>query len=153
MRLNEPKHSNSVFAFNYYFLFGYNLSHNSAKYANYFCRCVELNPANYTVWQYRRALLKALKIDLNKEFDYIAEVIEDNPKNYQVWHHRRTLVEWTNDASRELDFTAQMLDEESKNYHAWQHRHWVVETFGLFRTQELDFSAALMLEDMRNNSA
>ncbi|VDN17590.1 unnamed protein product, partial [Gongylonema pulchrum] len=125
----------------------------SMRAFNLTTRCVELNPANYTVWQYRRALLKALKIDLNKEFDYIAEVIEDNPKNYQVWHHRRTLVEWTNDASRELDFTAQMLDEESKNYHAWQHRHWVVETFGLFRTQELDFSAALMLEDMRNNSA
>uniref|UniRef100_A0A915PNF0 Protein farnesyltransferase/geranylgeranyltransferase type-1 subunit alpha n=1 Tax=Setaria digitata TaxID=48799 RepID=A0A915PNF0_9BILA len=108
-------------------------------------KCIDLNPANYTLWQYRRALLKALNKDLNEEFHFIAEIIEDNPKNYQV--------EWTNDPSRELDFTARMIEDEAKNYHSWQHRQWVVEKFKLFGQQELDYSAGLLMEDMRNNSA
>ncbi|KAL3994099.1 Protein prenyltransferase alpha subunit repeat family protein [Acanthocheilonema viteae] len=125
----------------------------SERAFNLTAKCIDLNPANYTVWQYRRSLLKALNKDLNKEFNFIAEVIEENPKNYQVWHHRRTLVEWTNDASRELDFTARMIEDEAKNYHSWQHRQWVIEKFKLFSQQELDYSAGLLIEDMRNNSA
>lgn len=46
-----------------------------------------------------------------------------------------------------------MIEDESKNYHAWQHRQWVVEKFNLFSQQELDYSAGLIIEDMRNNSA
>uniref|UniRef100_A0A0R3S1G7 Protein farnesyltransferase/geranylgeranyltransferase type-1 subunit alpha n=1 Tax=Elaeophora elaphi TaxID=1147741 RepID=A0A0R3S1G7_9BILA len=125
----------------------------SERAFNLTLKCIDLNPANYTLWQYRRSLLKALNKDLNEEFNFIAEVIEENPKNYQVWHHRRTLVEWTNDASRELDFTARMIEDEAKNYHSWQHRQWVVEKFNLFSQQELDYSAGLLIEDMRNNSA
>ena len=44
----------------------------------------ELNPANYTVWCYRRQILYRLESDLNKELTFIGEMIKENPKNYQV---------------------------------------------------------------------
>ncbi|PIO66047.1 protein prenyltransferase alpha subunit repeat-containing domain protein [Teladorsagia circumcincta] len=47
--------------------------------------CIQLNPANYTLWQFRRELLKKLGIDLRKELKYLDDVIMQTPKNYQVW--------------------------------------------------------------------
>ncbi|KOB67627.1 Farnesyltransferase/geranylgeranyltransferase type I alpha subunit [Operophtera brumata] len=89
---------------------------------------VELNPANYTVWQYRRDILKALGGDLMSELDYMEAVIKQSPKNYQ-------------DPSRELELTGDALLHDPKNYHAWQHRQWAMKTFGL------------LTDDVRNNSA
>lgn len=113
---------------------------------------VEFNSANYTVWQYRRDLLKALGTDLRSELDYVECVIKQSPKNYQVWHHRRVLVEWLQDPSHELDLTGDALIQDPKNYHAWQHRQWAIKTFGLYE-KEMDFVDSLIIEDVRNNSA
>ena len=44
----------------------------------------EQNPANYTVWCYRRQILKHLGSDLDEELRFIGEMIKRNPKNYQV---------------------------------------------------------------------
>ncbi|KAJ0183296.1 hypothetical protein K1T71_001272 [Dendrolimus kikuchii] len=113
---------------------------------------VELNPANYTVWQYRRDLLKALGTDLRPELDYVEAIIKNSSKNYQVWHHRRVLVEWLQDPSLELGLTGDALLQDPKNYHAWQHRQWAIKTFGLY-DKEMDFVDNLISEDVRNNSA
>ena len=40
---------------------------------------VDMNPANYTAWEFRRRCLKALKLDLQK-VQYTQEMAEDNPK-------------------------------------------------------------------------
>ncbi|XP_045450044.1 protein farnesyltransferase/geranylgeranyltransferase type-1 subunit alpha-like [Melitaea cinxia] len=113
---------------------------------------VEFNPANYTVWQYRRDLLQALGTDLTSELAYVESVIKQSPKNYQVWHHRRVLIEWLQDPSLELEVTGDALQQDPKNYHAWQHRQWTIKTFGLF-DKEMDFVDHLINEDIRNNSA
>ncbi|KAF7994629.1 hypothetical protein HCN44_004101 [Aphidius gifuensis] len=114
--------------------------------------CIWLNPANYTVWQYRRDILKTLGKDLQEELRYVDTMIESNSKNYQVWHHRKAIVELLQDASQELDFTASILRKDAKNYHCWQHRQWCIQTFRLF-DKELDYIEELLQDDIRNNSA
>ena len=52
-------------------------------------KAAKLNPANYTVWYYRRKLLRDLQKDLNGELSFLDEIIEAHPKNYQVWFHRQ----------------------------------------------------------------
>lgn len=91
--------------------------------------CIWLNAANYTVWQYRREILKELGVDLQDELKFTEVMIKCNFKNYQVWHHRKVIVEWMQDPSAELEFISAILEKDEKNYHAWQYRQWVVSTF------------------------
>lgn len=111
-----------------------------------------LNPANYTVWYYRRLLIKELDLSLNDELTFITTTIRSNPKNYQVWQHRRNIIELLNDPSQELQFTEQILKKDSKNYHAWQYRQSVIKQFKLWQN-ELEFIDYLISKDIRNNSA
>lgn len=117
--------------------------------------CIRLNPANYTVWQYRRACLTELGSDLKKEMRYLNDIIQESSKNYQVWHHRRFIVEKMGESAvhDELRFCSEVIREEEKNYHAWQHRQWVVRTFKVSLDDELTFALKMLLIDSRNNSA
>ncbi|KAI9996811.1 hypothetical protein PInf_000073 [Phytophthora infestans] len=113
---------------------------------------IDANPANYTVWYFRRRVLEALGSDLREELQFTADMAIQHPKNYQIWHHRREICTMLHDASEEKEFCALAIDGDSKNYHAWAHRQWAVKIFGLW-DGELQFVDKMLLEDVRNNSA
>lgn len=115
---------------------------------------ISVNPANYTVWHFRRQVLEALGADLTEELEFTEGVAKRNAKNYQLWHHRRWVAEklGPDAASRELEFTRKIFCLDAKNYHAWSHRQWVLQALGGWE-DELDYCAQLLKEDVFNNSA
>lgn len=117
-------------------------------------KAVEMNPANYTAWYFRRKILRSLGSDLGEEVNFIGKVIQKSTKNYQVWYHRRCIVDEWNNVSKEMEFVAEILQEDAKNYHAWSHRQWCISRFEeLVSPKELVYIDQLLEEDVRNNSA
>lgn len=114
--------------------------------------CIELQRSNFSVWYFRRRILKKFRHHLKDELKFVAKVIEDEPKNYQVWHHRKAIVEWLQDGSHDKQLTGSVLVIDSKNYHAWQHRQWVIKEFKLW-DGEIEYTDTHLAMDARNNSA
>ncbi|KAG8909768.1 hypothetical protein FRC02_007588, partial [Tulasnella sp. 418] len=52
---------------------------------------VRMNPAHYSVWQYRYQTLLRTNSSLEDELKLMDKIASQNLKNYQVWHHRRLL--------------------------------------------------------------
>ncbi len=102
--------------------------------------CLRYNPANYTVWWYRRQIISTLsKQESNADDNNINDIITkhnswtyydleriqndldlasnlggSNPKNYQVWYHRRSLLEYTFETSNGNDDNIQIARDELK---------------------------------------
>ncbi|KAG8865619.1 CAAX geranylgeranyltransferase alpha subunit [Serendipita sp. 405] len=55
-------------------------------------RIIRMNPAHYSVWQYRYETLMALNSSLEKEIRLMDELALAHMKFYQVWHHRKLLM-------------------------------------------------------------
>lgn len=126
---------------------------------------ISMNPAHYTVWLYRFAIVRALAIPIPEEIDWLNAVSLANLKNYQIWHHRRTVLDHYYPsiaaapekvaalATSEQDFLEQILAADTKNYHVWSYRQYMVPKLHVFGDTELAAAAELIDEDVRNNSA
>jgi protein farnesyltransferase/geranylgeranyltransferase type-1 subunit alpha len=124
--------------------------------------CLQLNPANYSVWHFRRLCLRAVGLTeerVYQDLDLAADLGGSNPKNYQIAFHRRALLEALGldegRARRELQYIAGVLEEDGKNYHMWSSRQWIIRTVDSDRlwSDELDYVNELIVRDCRNNSA
>ena len=143
--------------------------------------CLQFNPANYTVWYYRRQCLQlqlkratsqeaeaVLSNILDEEMALAAMLGGDNPKNYQIWYHRRALLELLMSMAtstpngplidmyggKELAYIHSVILSDGKNYHAWSQRQWVVQTMLADAWQsEITYTDSLIRQDPRNNSA
>lgn len=115
---------------------------------------IALNPANYTVWHFRRLVLEALSSNLLEELEFVNANAEGNHKNYQIWHHRRWVVQKLGKDAvyQELEFTEGALADDPKNYHAWSHRQWLLQELDDW-SWELDYCSTLLKIDSANNSA
>ena len=115
---------------------------------------LNINPAHYTVWEFRRQSLVALQKNLMAELDFVDAFTDGNPKNYQIWYHRRALALLIGPvaADREKEFTELVFDEDAKNYHAWAHRQSIVSAFSSWEG-ELELAERFIAADLRNNSA
>ncbi|KDN50082.1 hypothetical protein RSAG8_01418, partial [Rhizoctonia solani AG-8 WAC10335] len=116
---------------------------------------VNLNPAHYSVWQYRWDTLLALNLPLEDELEWSDEVVKKFIKNYQGWHHRRLLISKLRKPLPELSFISAALQQDAKNYHTWAYRQWLLAEFNLpeLWAGELGYIEELLDEDFRNNSA
>ncbi|VDP35404.1 unnamed protein product [Heligmosomoides polygyrus] len=124
--------------------------------------CIQLNPANYTLWQFRRELLKKLQIDLSKELKYLDDVIMQSPKNYQVWQSILRQFVFVGDSvdkavDAELAFTAKLIFEDARNNSAWNNRYFVLQSTGRINDpkifdSEISFTKRF-IERMPNNES
>ncbi|WWC90667.1 uncharacterized protein L201_005603 [Kwoniella dendrophila CBS 6074] len=123
---------------------------------------IRLNPAHYTVWQYRMATLLALNKDLEEELQLMNEFAIQNLKSYQVWHHRLLLLTHISpkDPSFEIEYIHQSLLPDPKNYHTWAYLHWLYSHFYTLDRisnqqwqNELKWCEEMLRVDGRNNSA
>jgi len=122
--------------------------------------CIKQNPANYTVWEYRRNNIINLNLDISKELEFTKKVMGNNPKNYQMWHHRASLIKTKEkitaaDIQKEINVINHVLANDCKNYHAWQHRISLLKDYSetINIDNEVLYTKKLIDENYRNNSA
>ncbi|KAL3313364.1 hypothetical protein Ciccas_008034, partial [Cichlidogyrus casuarinus] len=127
-------------------------------------QAIDLNPANYTTWDYRRNIIGSIGYDLGPEKEFISEMVMNNPKNYQVWFHRQWVltkeleqdssdIALTKQAKSELEFLKEIFEDDSKNYHAWQYFRWMCSKLNISPTKQLEYVGVLLVSDIYNNSA
>ncbi|KAI5867301.1 protein prenylyltransferase [Durotheca rogersii] len=135
-------------------------------------RCLRLtediiakNPAHYTVWLYRFAIIQHLNISIPDEIEWLNDVSLNYIKNYQIWNHRQLLMDHyyptiatsASDvaalAESERAFMTRMLALDAKNYHVWTFRQYLVRKLGMWGDVERQSTESLIHLDVRNNSA
>ncbi|EMR09839.1 hypothetical protein PNEG_02020 [Pneumocystis murina B123] len=127
---------------------------------------------NYTIWNYRRDILKngvllhteydktIIQNIISKELQFLNELIKKYPKIYNIWSHRKWCFEnapfpiW----EQEKAFLDLILTKDSKNFHAWNYRQYIIpmlekQNKTSYVKNELDYTTSVLKDNFSNFSA
>lgn len=129
---------------------------------------LRLNPEFNTVWNYRRAIILAIKKDLdlqfwNNELVLSMELLKDYPKNYWIWSYRVwTLINYPESPlviwQGELKIVNKFLEMDQRNYHCWHYRrilltHIEKSTGETNHKDQFEYTTTKINKDISNFSA
>lgn len=104
-------------------------------------RALEANPDEYTLWSFRREVLKAkcqsfsvIDDEWKSELALTTRALQRHPKAYPAWQHRLWLLAdelvtakiskalWESSLKEEQMLSVLMLSKDGRNFHGWAHR-------------------------------
>jgi protein farnesyltransferase/geranylgeranyltransferase type-1 subunit alpha len=117
---------------------------------------IEMNPANYTVWHFRRCATKPENFEVHSSPIVTLPMILCRPTDqFSFLCSIRLCIQVLKDQidlRHELEFVTDVALENPKNYQIWHHRRCVVELLQ-DSSAELEFSAELIEDDSKNYHA
>ncbi|KAL8736421.1 MAG: hypothetical protein Q9166_000213 [cf. Caloplaca sp. 2 TL-2023] len=139
-------------------------------------RLLEINPEYYTVWNYRRLLLRSFfgeantstpdtndttRLDLVRQYvtedlNFLLPLLRKYPKCYWIWNYRLWLLAEAQRLlspnvvyqlwQKELGLVSKMLSLDSRNFHGWGYRRKVVSALEEL-SLEMNMTSTSMTED------
>jgi len=93
-----------------------------------------VNPDPLMLWNHRRDIIQATKLDIETELRVTQAALQNNPKAYGAWFHRKwSIVDYllndnasTEILDNELKLTESFLQRDERNFHCWNYRRFVV---------------------------
>ncbi|CAN6673189.1 geranylgeranyl transferase type-2 subunit alpha [Trichomonascus vanleenenianus] len=127
------------------------------------------NPETYSVWNYRREILKkqfegmdesSVQETLNKELEFTFERMKAFPKTYWIWNHRRWCLDTGSSPNWdiELGLVSKMLEFDPRNFHGWHYRRYVIANIEAakgksYTQEELEYTKKKINANFSNFSA
>ncbi|KAL9599814.1 MAG: hypothetical protein Q9219_003600 [cf. Caloplaca sp. 3 TL-2023] len=140
-------------------------------------KVLEANPEYYTVWNYRRLLLRSFFADVPEsglggnpgpgiiqqyivdDLAFLLPLLRKFPKCYWIWNYRLWLLDEASHLlppaaafqiwQKELALVGKMLSLDNRNFHGWGYRRRVVEELEKF-SAKLESSSSSMTESEFN---
>lgn len=124
-------------------------------------KLLELNPEFYTIWNFRRLILKSLKESsdpkdeqdatelLKFDLNFTLKLLKKSPKSYWIFNHRKWTTIQLSSTQNEVKLVNMMLDLDARNFHGWDYRR----TLGLDPQKEFEYTTLKLTENFSNWSA
>ncbi|KAK4747508.1 hypothetical protein SAY87_014094 [Trapa incisa] len=128
-------------------------------------KLLEINPENYTAWNYRKLAVEhnvnecgtdpdSIKSIFDEELRVVENALRQNFKSYGAWHHRKwVLSKGHSSMNRELMLLDVFQKLDSRNFHAWNYRRFVTTLMNRSLEDELKYTENMIEINFSNYSA